>query len=104
MDLERRRLRWERLVGIEVMGSDPRHAAQEGDREERDGPDKELEAAGGLKIRQVGRPRVEGPKPPGEGQRRGDPPNPAGVLDNPPPHTQPLRARPIRPLPTQSPP
>src|SRR5713226_659386 len=54
------------------MGSDPGHATQKDDREEGDGPDDELDAAGVLKIRQVDRRRVGGAKPPREAKGRGD--------------------------------
>src|SRR5882724_599335 len=54
------------------MGSDPRHATQEDDCEERDGPDDELDAARILPIRQVDRSRVGGAEPPDEAEGRGD--------------------------------
>src|SRR3984893_19427240 len=68
LDLEGWRVRWQRLCGIEIMGSDPDHAAQEGDRKEGDGPDDELDAPGKVPIRQIACPCVGGSKPPSEGK------------------------------------
>ena len=72
LDLQRRRVRCQRLGRIELVRSDPGHAAQQHDHQQRDGPDDQLDAAGIGQIRQIGRPRVGGPEPPGEGQRRDD--------------------------------
>ena len=44
LDLERRRLRCQRLGGIEVVRADPGHAAQQHDRQQRDRPDDQLDA------------------------------------------------------------
>ena len=60
------------LGGIEVMGADPGHAAQQHDHEQRDAPDDELDAAGIGPIREIAGPGVGSAEPPGEGEGRDD--------------------------------
>ena len=72
LNFQRRLAGGERHGGIELMGADPCHAAQQHDGHRRHRPDDQLQPAGIFEIGQVFRPDVRCPEPPGEKQRRQD--------------------------------
>ena len=73
-DLHLDRLGWRgnRFEGVEIVGSDPDHAAKKQNGQDRNTPDDELDASGIDEVGTVVRPRIGCAKPPAEDQYSDD--------------------------------